>query len=168
MPVAESVVLPLMIPRRTNMLKSTLIHPEISRVLAKAGHHAKILIADANYPAATKKGPSAEVIYLNLAPDMFSVAQVLEVVLTAHPVEEAIIMQPIDGDPAISGPDWIPPVWEEYRKVFAASDQDQEMRKVTKWEYYEEVITDDHILTIQTGETSMYANILLSTGVRKV
>ena len=106
-------------------------------------------------------------MYLNLAPGIPSVAQVLEVILDIHPVEEAIIMQPIDGDPAVTGADWVPPVWDEYKQVFANSKQDQEMRKVTKWEYYEEVETDDHILTIQTGETSMYANILLLTGVTK-
>ena len=33
------------------MLKHTLIHPEISEVLARAGHHAKVLLADGNYPA---------------------------------------------------------------------------------------------------------------------
>ncbi len=149
------------------MLRTKLIHPEIMGVLAEAGHHAKILIADANYPAATKKGPNAEVVYLNLAPGLVTCAQVLEAILAVHPVDEAIIMQPIADDPAISGPDWIPPVWEEYAKVFKDSDQDLEMKKVPKWDYYDEVITDDHILTIQTGETSMYANILLLTGVTK-
>ena len=149
------------------MLNTKLTHPEIIGVLAEAGHHAKILIADANYPAATKKGPNAEIVYLNLAPGKVTVADVLEVILDIHPVEEAIIMQPIDGDPAVSGADWVPPVWEEYEQVFARSPQNQEMRKVTKWEYYEEVMNDDHILTIQTGETSMYANLLLVTGVTK-
>ena len=33
------------------MLKHQLIHPKISEVLARAGHHAKVLIADGNYPA---------------------------------------------------------------------------------------------------------------------
>lgn len=149
------------------MLNTGLIHPEILSILACAGHHSKILIADANYPAATKKGPNAEIVYLNLAPGQLTVAQVLQAILTIHPVDEAMIMQPIDGDPAISGPDWIPPVWEDYAKVFKESTQDQEMKKVPKWEYYEEVMTEDHILTIQTGETSMYANLLLLTGVTK-
>ena len=74
------------------MLNTGLIHPEILGILARAGHHAKILIADANYPAATKKGPNAEIIYLNLAPGQLTVAQVLEAILKVHPVDEAIIM----------------------------------------------------------------------------
>ena len=151
------------------MLKTDLIHPEILRILGTAGHHAKILIADANYPASTKKGPNCEVIYLNLAPGLPSVAQVLECILAVHPVEEAVIMDPLREDPAIAGypSDWEPPVWKSYREVFANSDQDQELKKIQKWEYYDYVCTPDHLLTIQTGEQEMYANICLATGVRR-
>jgi L-fucose mutarotase/ribose pyranase (RbsD/FucU family) len=100
-----------------------------------AGHHAKILIADANYPASTKLGPNAEIVYLNLAPGILSVAQVLKTILAVHPVEEAVIMGPLRDDPAIAGypPDWEPPVWADYRKVFSESDQHQEMKIINKW-----------------------------------
>jgi L-fucose mutarotase len=33
-------------------------------------------------------------------------------------------------------------------------------------EFYSAVATDDHVLTVQTGDTQRYANILLSVGVR--
>jgi L-fucose mutarotase len=33
------------------MLKHLLIHPKINEVIGRAGHHARILIADGNYPA---------------------------------------------------------------------------------------------------------------------
>ena len=49
------------------MLKHQLIHPQINAILAAAGHHASVLIADGNYPASTKKGPNAQVVSLNLA-----------------------------------------------------------------------------------------------------
>lgn len=65
------------------MLKHALIHPEINEVLARAGHHSRILIADGNYPVSTKKGPNARVVSLNLAPGLVTVAQVLEVLLSA-------------------------------------------------------------------------------------
>ena len=39
------------------MLRSKLIHPKILEVLGRAGHHAKILIADGNYPASSTLGP---------------------------------------------------------------------------------------------------------------
>ncbi len=50
------------------MLRSELIHPQISAILAKAGHSSKVLIADGNYPACSAIGPRAELVSLNLAP----------------------------------------------------------------------------------------------------
>ena len=52
------------------MLRSELIHPKISEVLARAGHSSKVLIADGNYPAASAIGPRAELVSLNLAPGL--------------------------------------------------------------------------------------------------
>src|SRR4051812_14761455 len=65
------------------MLRHKLIHPRINEVLGRAGHHAKILIADGNYPASSKKGPAAELVCLNLMPGVVTCAQVLEAVLSA-------------------------------------------------------------------------------------
>jgi len=48
------------------MLRSELIHPQISQILARAGHSSKVLIADGNYPASSAIGPKAELISLNL------------------------------------------------------------------------------------------------------
>ena len=56
------------------MLKSELLHPEILRITARAGHHSKILIADGNYPVSTKKGPNAELVCLQLTPGVPTVA----------------------------------------------------------------------------------------------
>ncbi len=86
------------------MLKHQLIHPKINEVLARAGHHARILIADGNYPASTKKGPVAEVVSLNLSPGIVTVAQVLRAVLSAVPIDQVNTM----GIP----PDTVP---DEYR-----------------------------------------------------
>ena len=67
------------------MLKHQLLHPEISAVLARAGHHAKVLIADGHYPASTALGPNATLVSLNLSPGVVTVCQVLETLLTAIP-----------------------------------------------------------------------------------
>ena len=74
------------------MLYSELIHPQISEVLARAGHSARILIADGNYPASSARGPKAELVSLNLAPGVLTVAEVLRVLLTATPVEAVSTM----------------------------------------------------------------------------
>ena len=40
------------------------------------------------------------------------------------------------------------------------------LEPIEKWEFYNRVSTVDHILTVQTGDTQRYANILLTVGVR--
>lgn len=147
------------------MLKSRLIHPEISAVLARAGHHARVLIADGNYPASTAKGPNAELISLNLAPGLVTVSQVLEVLLASIPVDAINTMGiPADDPYAIHGD---PPVWEDYRRVVAAAGVDCGLVPIEKWQFYEAVRSPDHVLTIQTGDQSLWANVLLTMGCRQ-
>ncbi|HYE21660.1 MAG TPA: RbsD/FucU domain-containing protein, partial [Tepidisphaeraceae bacterium] len=76
----------------TFMLKSKLLHPDILAIIARGGHHSKILIADGNYPAASTLGPNAELVSLQLMPGVPTVTQVLEAVLSAVPVERANTM----------------------------------------------------------------------------
>src|SRR5690606_6568957 len=84
------------------MLKQRLIHPEVLEALAAAGHGSRILITDGNYPASTCIGDNASLVYLNLAPGLVTVTDVLSVLLTAIPIEDAAVMEPADGpDPAI-------------------------------------------------------------------
>src|SRR5205807_1429553 len=78
-----SVDLAISNSRPGTVLKHQLIHPKINEVLARAGHHAKILIADGHYPASTKRGPNAELVCLNLSPGIVTASQVLRAVLSA-------------------------------------------------------------------------------------
>ncbi len=146
------------------MLKHRLIHPEISAILARAGHHAKVLIADGNYPASTKRGPNAELVCLNLAPGLVTVAQVLETLLTAIPVDEVNTMGiPADDPYAKYGE---PPAWSEYREIVQTAGLPVSLTPIDKWEFYEAVNSPDHVLTIQTGDQALWANVLLTLGCR--
>lgn len=146
------------------MLKHTLLHPEISAILGQAGHHAKILIADGNYPASTKKGPNARLICLNLAPGIVTCSQVLETLLTAVPVDAVNTMMYTADDPYTLDAD--PPVWDDYRRIVKAAGLPLELAPIPKWDFYKAVETQDHVLTILTADQQRFANILLSVGVR--
>jgi L-fucose mutarotase len=146
------------------MLKHRLIHPRINEVLGRAGHHAKLLIADGNYPASTKKGPNAELVCLNLAPGVVTCTQVLEVILSAVPVDAASTMMYTKDDPYTLDQD--PAVWDEYRAVLKRAGLNIMLETIDKWEFYKAVETPDHVLTIQTGDQQRFANLLLSIGVR--
>src|ERR1700760_1749025 len=132
--------------RKLDVLKHQLLHPEISAILGRAGHHAKGLIADGNYPAATTLGPNATLISLNLAPGIVTVSQVLQTLLTAIPVDEVNTMGiPADDPYALKGD---PEVWVDYRRIVAASGLSLELTPIDKWQFYEAVASRDHVLTI--------------------
>lgn len=146
------------------MLKQQLIHPEINAVLGAAGHHAKVLIADGNYPASSKRGPHAKLVHLNLMPGVVTCDQVLQAVLSAVPVEAInTMMYETEGPYALADD---PFVWSEYRRTIAAAGLNLELEPLEKWAFYDAVATPDHVLTIQTADQQRYANILLSIGVR--
>jgi len=146
------------------MLKHQLIHPQINEILGRAGHHARVLIADGNYPASTKKGPNAELVCLNLSPGVVTVAQVLRALLTAIPVDHVETMGiPADDPYAQKGE---PPVWNDFRQIIKESGLHLELRPVLKWDFYKNVESPDHVLTIQTGDQALWANVLLTMGAR--
>lgn len=135
------------------MLKTRLLHPEILDALAAAGHGAKVLITDGNYPASTQMGDNAATVYLNLAPNKPTVTEVLEVLLNAIPVEDAAVMEPD------SGPE--PPIFKEFRRLLP----DVSLTMVDRFEFYEEAGGPDTCLQVVTGDQRLYANILLTIGV---
>ncbi len=146
------------------MLKHTLIHPKINEVLARAGHHSKVLIADGNYPASSTLGPRAELVSLNLSPGIVTCTQVLSALVTAIPLETAnTMMYETEGPYALTED---PPVWNEYREVIQQANLDLALEPIEKWDFYEAVNTSDHVLTIQTADQQRFANLLLTVGVR--
>lgn len=146
------------------MLHHTLIHPELLAILGRAGHHSTILIADGNYPAASKRGPRAELVSLNLMPGVVNCTQVLEAIISAVPIEAIhTMMYETEGPYALKGD---PPVWDQYRKVLQAAGSSLKLEPIEKWKFYDAVCTPDHVLTVQTADQQRYANILLHIGVR--
>ena len=146
------------------MLNHQLIHPEILGILGAAGHHGKILIADGNYPASSKRGPNAELVHLNLMPGLVTCNQVLQAILSAVPIEAVQTMMYETTGPYALNED--PPVWQEYRQTLQQVGSSLELEPIEKWSFYDAVATDDHVLTVQTADQQRFANILLSIGVR--
>jgi len=146
------------------MLKTTLLHPDILRIIAQAGHHSKILIADGNYPASNKRGPRAELVSLQLMPGVPTVAQVLSAVLSAVPIDQLnTIGIPADDPYAKFGE---PAAWAEFRALAKAAGIAAPIEPISKWDFYKAVESPDHVLTIQTADQALWANVLLTVGCR--
>lgn len=135
------------------MLTGHLIHPPLLGALARAGHGSKVLLSDGNYPHGTGAAPDAERIYLNLAPGLMTVDQVLKVLMTAITVEAAEVMTPPDGTEmtSIAG----------YRTAligvpFATHDRQA---------FYTAARLPDVAIVLATGDQRMYSNLLLTIGV---
>ena len=135
------------------MLKTRLLHPEILQALGEAGHGARILIGDGNYPLATQSSPSAHRVYLNLAPGMVAVTDVLGVLIGAIPIEAAHVMGPdTDEEPGI---------FADFRRMLPETP----LQRLGRFQFYDMARGPDLALAISTGEQRIYANILLTIGV---
>jgi L-fucose mutarotase len=146
------------------MLKTTLLHPDILRALARAGHHSKILITDGNYPASNKRGPGAELVCLQLSPGIPTVAQVLRAVLSAVNIDLVNIMGIPPDDPYAKFGE--PPAWAEFRTLAQEAGIAAPLEPISKWDFYKAVESPDHVLTIQTADQALWANVLLTMGCR--
>ena len=146
------------------MLLHQLIHPTLNAALGGAGHHSKILIADGNYPASSTLGPRAQLVHLNLRPGLLTVSQVFETLLTAVPIDIVNTMGIPPDDPYAQDD---PPVWADYRRILKEAGSNLDLKPIDKWDFYEAVRGPDTVLSIQTGDQALWANLLLSIGVRQ-
>lgn len=136
------------------MLKYQLIHPQILSALGGAGHGSKVLIADGNYPFSTRANPNAPRVYLNLAPGLLTVTDVLRVLVGAIPIEAAEVMGPDTGEE--------PSIFADFRQILP---RDMPLKRLGRFEFYDAARDSDTALVIATAEQRIYANILLTVGV---
>ncbi len=135
------------------MLLTKLTHPTILNALARMGHGSQVLIADGNFPFITHSHPAAEHVFLNLKPGLVTVTDVLEALTTAIPVEAAYVMQPSDGSE--------PAIFSEFRQMLPAL----QLQPVERFAFYGMARSNDVGLIIATGESRVWANLLLTIGV---
>lgn len=139
------------------MLYGAMTHPELISALGRAGHGTKILIADGNYPFTTGVNRDCEQIFLNLAPGLLTVSQVLEVLKETIPIEGAEIMVPASNAELIQIPAHV-----EYRAALPQI----EFREINRFDFYQVARQEDVQIVIATGDQRLYANLLLTIGVR--
>lgn len=135
------------------MLKGKLIHPELMAALSLCGHGDKVLIADGNYPLASKTA-GAKTVYLGLTPGMPTVTAVLEAFQSVIEIERAEVMDPADGT--------TPEIFDEFLTMLDGI----ELEKLGRSEFYDACCQPGVRLAISTGEQRVFANLLITVGVR--
>ena len=145
------------------MLKgiSPLISPELLKVLCEMGHGDELVIADGNFPSHSV-GKDAVVIRA----DGHGVPELLDAVLKLIPLDPYVekpvaLMEVVPGDTCPT-----PEIWDVYKKILNRHEPNNCAIDMTeRFAFYERA--KKAYLIIATGETAIYANILLNKGVVK-
>ena len=142
------------------MLKNIppILSPELLKVLCEMGHGDEIILADGNFPAESI-GKDAIVIRA----DGHGTVELLEAILQFLPLDQYVetpvaLMKVVDGDPCK------PTIWDSYKQKLNESGNDPaKIEMVERFAFYERA--HHAYAIIATGESAIYANVLLKKGV---
>ncbi len=132
------------------------LSPELMSVLMRMGHGDEIVLADGNFPAESHAQRLVRA-------DGHGVSVLLDAILQFLPLDTfvdhpASVMQPVDDDV----PE--PPIWAEYRQLLARHEgRPIELRPVERFRFYD--FARAAYAIVATGETAVYANLILKKGV---
>lgn len=140
------------------MLKgiSPLIQPELLKILAEMGHGDELVIGDANFPAASMGKRCVRC-------DGHKVTDILDAILKLFPLDTfvekpIILMQVVPGTLAQD-----PPIWKEIKSIVDKHEPGSAMDWIERYPFYQR--SQQAFATIQTGETSLYACVIIKKGV---
>ena len=148
------------------MLKNipSILSPDLLKVLAEMGHSDRICLGDGNFPGSSM-AKAKNAIFLRA--DGHGIPEILDAILQVMPLDAYVdtpvmLMEKMDCDK-----DLHIPVWDEYKKVVAKHDERGEsaVGAYERFEFYEQA--KDCYCILQTGETAIYANVILQKGVIK-
>ena len=148
------------------MLKNipSVLSPELLKVLCEMGHSDRICIGDGNFPGSSIAKAEGAIL---LRADGIGIPELLDAILQVFPLDAyvdtpAMLMEKMDCDKNLDIP-----VWEEYKAIIAKHDNRgaAAVGAYERFEFYEQAKKCYCIL--QSGETAIYANIILQKGVVK-
>ena len=136
-----------------------LLSPELLKVLCEMGHSDTIVIADGNFPAESM-GKNAKVIRC----DGHGGAELLDAILQLFPLD-TYVEKPVSLMEVVSGDNVETPIWDEYKSIIAKYDDRgaDTVANIERFAFYEEAKKAYAI--IATGESALYANVILQKGV---
>lgn len=133
-----------------------ILTPDLLKILMEMGHGDEIVLADGNFPGAAI---AQRLIRL----DGHGVPEILKAILHFFPLDTytekpVALMKVVPGDPVV------PAIWDTYREILSAEQPDHcDIDYLERFAFYERAKTAYAV--IATGETAIYANILLKKGI---
>ena len=135
------------------------LSPELLKVLCEMGHSDRLVIGDGNFPSESV-GKDSIVIRM----DGHGVCEILEAILQLFPLDTYVeqpvkLMQVLPGDPVET------PIWDSYKEIVSKMDErgDSAIGQIERFAFYDEARSAYAV--IATGESALYANIMLQKGV---
>ena len=143
------------------MLKgiSNLISPELLKTLMEMGHGDEIVLGDGNFPSVTYSQRLVR-------SDGHSIPSLLEAILKLFPLDEYVdnpvaLMAVTPGDSTPT-----PPIWQIYDRILQNNGQmPYKVEYMDRFAFYKRA--KEAFAVVATGESAIYANILLKKGVIK-
>lgn len=135
------------------------LSPELLKVLCEMGHSDRLVIADGNFPSETM-GKDAIVLRC----DGHGVEEILDAILQLFPLD-TYVEHPVNLMEVMPGDDVETPIWKEYEAIVSRYDKRGvgAIGHIERFAFYEEAKKAYAI--IATGETALYANVMLQKGV---
>lgn len=141
------------------MLKNipSIISPELLKILHEMGHGDEIVIGDGNFPAASNAKKLVRC-------DGHGVPELLDAILRLFPLD-TYVEAPVGLMQVTPGDDVDPVIWKEYRKIVDSHQSDVKFEEIERFAFYERAKSAYAI--VATGESALYANVILKKGVVK-
>lgn len=136
-----------------------ILSPELLKILCEMGHGDRIVIADGNFPSESV-GKHAKVIRC----DGHGVPELLEAVLQLFPLDHAV-EKPVLLMAVTPGEDVETPIWDTYKTMVTEADQRGALAVGTLERYAFYDAAREAYAIIATGESALYANVMLQKGV---
>ena len=125
-----------------------ILSPELLKVLCEMGHGDRIVLGDGNFPAESM-GKNAIVIRC----DGHNVPELLDAILQVFPLDVYVEL-PVET-----------PIWDVYKQIIAKHDPrgGDTVQNIERFAFYDAARTAYAI--VATGESALYANVMLQKGV---
>lgn len=139
------------------MLKGvpSILSPELLKILMEMGHGDELVIGDGNFPAASMSQRLVRA-------DGHGVPELLDAILTFFPLD-TFVEKPVALMEVVGGGDE-PPIWQTYREIITRrSPEASGIEHVERFAFYDRA--REGYAIVATGESALYANVVLKKGV---
>merc|ERR1711973_173339 len=142
-----------------------ILSPDLLHAIASMGHGDEIVLADANFPAASccVEGPKL------IDASGHGIPELLEAILKFFPLDTyvfnpVVLMDLVNSDKNKGDLEAVTTIWPKYQKICdEAEGRSIAMYKEERFEFYNRAKTAFAI--VATGESAAYGNIILKKGV---